>query len=173
MKINKKELFSIALKFISLLLFLNCLSNIIQATLEFSIPAARSLSLFGFSPFGPLVRVAAVILYGISGYILFRKSEAISSKVIKGGEAVASIEVILQLVVAYQGVSGIIFVAVVLILEILRNIPFLGIAGAAAIFNARTIIYLVEFAINLLLLFNYQKVAAFLLRIIPAKFWGE
>lgn len=174
---NKKELFSVALKFTSLLLLLSCLQNVILLVLELTLPAAKQLSLFGLSPFGSIVRFFSIILYGLSGYFLFKKSDPISLILIKDNKnEIASRSAILQMVVAYQGSAGIIYSLIDLILSLINIFPILDISSLDNLMGklvTKLGVDFVTFTISLILLLNYEKITRFLLRLIPHYFWGE
>lgn len=175
---NKRVLFSIALRFISLLLLLACFQNIVLFALESTIPTARQMSLFGLSPVGNPARIISIILYALTGYFVFKKSDYISLKLIKNNTGTSvSRETVLQIVVAYQAIAGIIDSVMNIINVILNILPFFltieDASSAPSLILQKTGIYLIGLIISILLLRYYEKVTRFLLTIIPTKFWAK
>jgi len=175
---NKRVLFSIALRFISLLLLLACFQNIVLFALELTIPAARQMSLFGFSPVGNPARIISIILYALMGYFVFKKSDYISLKLIKNNtDTSVTRETVLQIVIAYQAIAGIIDSVMNIINVILNYLPFFltieDTSSAPSLILEKTGIYLIGLIVGILLLRYYEKIARYLLSKIPTSFWAK
>jgi len=172
---NKRDLFSIALKFLALLLFINCFGNTIQFILQLTAPVSNQPSLYNFSTYGNPIRILVIFLYGGVGYFFFTNSDKVAKKVItetNGGNVTE--ETVLQIVIAYQAISGIIYSTINLINLIFYLLPVLNTGYLPSVISGimqKTTIYLLELIISVLLLRYYKRITRFLLLKIPAKFW--
>lgn len=173
---NKKELFSVGLRFLALLLFLNCFGNIIQFVLRLTIPVSKLSSPFGFSAYGNLIQIIAIFIYGGVGYFFLMRPDKIAQKFInenKKGDI--SREMILQIAIAYQGVVGVIYSMINLVIIILNLLPILDIENPSSTLNLtilKTGSCFIELVVGILLLRYYEKIARFFCHKIPQKFWA-
>jgi len=118
-----------------------------------------------------------ILFYGITGFIFFTKSDEIANKFIVGNdEKIASRETVLQLVVAYQAIAGIVSAAAALLSSFFYLLPLLAVGamqdgqgGMLAVAG----IPLVWLAVSIWMLRSYEKIAAYLLQKIPQKFWPK
>lgn len=172
---NKREVFAVALRFISLNLFLVCCSNLVKLiyTVFVGVPSSM-LSLFSLS--GNYVTIGAVLFYGISGFILFKKADFISKKLIPiNTSSIASRGSLIQIAILYQGISGVLYgvlYGVSLIIASLYTISYDGFSYSFSILFTKGLFFIVEVFIGIIILKYYEKISNYLLKKIPQKFWG-
>lgn len=175
---NKRDLFSVGLKFFALVLLLKCVENIFQFILELTVPAtATQLSLYSFSSLGTPLHIFAIILFGVAGWLCLTQSDRIAQKYITDqSETKTSRETVLQIVIAYQGITGIVQSLITIGYKFFYLLPVLDITSLPDMFSTllpETGLYWAELIISVWLLLSYEKITQFLLQKIPAKFWGK
>lgn len=174
---NKKKLFSVAIKFTALLLLLNFVQNVFFLILEMSSQSIRDVSIYAVSQNSNVLRHLSIFLYGFGSYYLFFNSDFLSGKIIKESDSVVVTRLVLiQLVIAFQGFSGILYSSINLATSLMSSFSIMSIGAYDYLPQSGLLNLIIQFVIliiSILLLLNYEKLARSLIELIPEKFWGK